>query len=215
MKIRGPNPRLWRGYRNCDKCTRWRPVSDFTVYRTRTGYEQIKGTCDKCKRDAERERYEKLTLEQKRAKGVKANEQAQKRRDSALHEIERLRKILDKQNVKLDKQYDKIERSRKIVRVPYGTGSGIAVDIIPFRMWLMRQYRQHDYNLGDLAKHIGQDPSRVRRWLDGYLWNGTGRDPEPIRSIYIANIDKIGVAVGDPGLLERLYPLEADDEGIL
>ena len=28
---RTKQPKLWRGYRNCDVCTRWRPVSDFTV----------------------------------------------------------------------------------------------------------------------------------------------------------------------------------------
>ena len=158
MRIRGPKPQLWRGYRNCDKCTRWRPVSDYTVYKTRTGYEQIKGECEHCKRERETARYNKLTPEQKRAKGVKANEQAQKRRNKALAEIERLHKILDKQNEKLEKQYDKIERSRRIIRAPHGTVSGSSVDITPFRMWLLRQYRQHGYNVGELAQDIGQDP---------------------------------------------------------
>lgn len=208
-------PKLWRGYRNCDVCTRWRPVSDFTVVRLRTGYEQIKGQCEHCKRERERARYDKLTPEQKSAKGKKANKQAQKRRHDAIDEIKRLHKILDKQNEKLDKQWDKIERSQKLVRVPRGTENGRAVDITPFRMWLLRQYRQHDYNVGELAEDMGQDSSRVKRWLDGFQWNGAGRDPTPIRAIDVSTVDTIGVAIGDGGLLERLYPLEVDDEDIL
>ena len=211
----GPKPLVWRGYRNCDRCTRWRPVSDFTVYLTRTGYEQIKGTCEVCKREVERQRYNNLTSEQKRAKGIKANKQAEKRRNDALHEIERLRKILDKQNVRLDKQHDKILRAQKHTRQVRNTGSGDAVDIVPFRMWLMRQYRQHNYSTSELADAIGIDSSRVRKLLDGFYWNGTGNDPVPIRAIDIGTIDTIAVAMEDPGLLERLYPLEVDEEGIL
>jgi len=212
VKIRGPKPRLWRGYRNCDKCTRWRPVSDFTVYRTRTGYEQIKGECEHCKRERERARYDKLSEKQKRAKGIRANKQAEKRRNKALAEIERLHTILDKQNVRLEEQWARIERARKHTRALYGSVNGTHVDIVPFRMWLLRQYRQHGYNVTTLAQEMGQDEARVRRWLDGYMWNGVGRDPEPIRSISIANVDQIAVAMEDPGLLSRLYPLEVDDD---
>jgi hypothetical protein len=32
------------GYRNCERCTRWRPVSDFNVYKSRSGYEQIRAS---------------------------------------------------------------------------------------------------------------------------------------------------------------------------
>ena len=207
----GPKPLIWRGYRNCDRCTRWRPVSDFTVYLTRTGYEQIKGECEYCKRERERERYHRLSVEKKRAKGVAANKRTMKRRNDALHEIERLRSILDKQNEQLEKQHDKLQRARKNASPPRGTINGSAVDITPFRMWLMRQHRQHGYDTGALAEDIGMDSTRTKKWLDGFIWNGAGRDPDPIRAIDIGTVDKIGVAMGDPGLLERLYPLEVDD----
>ena len=210
MKIRGPKPKIWHGYRNCDRCTRWRPVSDFTVYKTRTGFEQITGECEYCKRRRELERYHKLTPEQKRAKGAKANKQAQKRRDKALSFIERQRKTLDEQNHKIEVLSDKIDRARKLTRQPRGTGNGTAVDITPFRMWLLRRFREGGYDLDALAKEMGHDPSRVRRWLDGYMWNGAGRDPDPIRAIDLGTIDRISVNMGDPGLLERLYPLEAE-----
>lgn len=212
MKIRGPKPLVWRGYRNCDRCTRWRPVSDFTVYQTRTGYEQIKGTCEECKKRVERERYARLTPEQKRAKGIKANKQAKKRREKALREIERQARILDKQNEKLEKQWDKIERAQKYTRAPRHVYDDDSVDITPFRMWLLRQYREHGYVLDTLAKEIGMDPSRTRRFLDGYMWNGAGRNPDPIRHIRLSTVDKIGAAIGDPELLERLYPLEVEDD---
>ena len=201
----GPKPLVWRGYRNCDKCTRWRPVSDFTVYQTRTGYEQIKGTCEHCKREAERLRYEALSPEQKRKKGIKANKQAEKRRNDALHEIERLRNTLDRQNEKLEKQWDKLERGRRILSVRHGM-NGTYVDITPFRMWLLRQHRLRKYNTNKLAEDMGHDASRVSRWLQGFEWNGTGRDPSPVRSIDAYIVDEIGVKMEDPGLLERLYP---------
>jgi predicted RNase H-like nuclease (RuvC/YqgF family) len=210
----GPKPLVWRGYRNCDVCTRWRPVSDFTVYQTRTGYEQIKGTCDACKRQVERDRYNRLTPEQRRAKGVKANKQAAKRRNKALEYIERQAKILDRQNEKIDKLEKKVEAGRAQLRKRHRhmeNRKDEYVDIVPFRMWLLRANRESDYNTVELAARIGQDEAKVRRWLDGFQWNGAGRDPDPINSIKLSTVDSIGVAWGDGGLVQRLYPLEGED----
>jgi hypothetical protein len=215
VRIRGPRPKLWRGYRNCDKCSRWRPVSDYTVYKTRTGYEQITSECDHCKREREKARYDKLSETEKRSKGIKANKRAMKRRSKALVEIERLHAIVDEQNERLEEQWAKIEqvrKARKHARATRGTINGTAVDIVPFRMWLLRQYRQYGYNSSELAREMGQDEARVRRWLDGFLWTGAGRDPEPIRAINLATVDQISMAMGDSGLLSRLYPLEDDTE---
>lgn len=212
MKLRGPKPKHWRGRRNCDRCTRWRPVSDFTVYKTRTGYEQIKGECDHCKRERENARYAKLSEKQKRAKGIKANKQAEKRRNKALAEIERLHSIVDKQNETLEKQWYKIEHVRRHPRALYGSVNGTFVDIVPFRMWLLRQHRESGYNLSGLAMKIGVDEKQIRRWIDGFEWTGVGRDPVPIRTVAILTVDKIGIAMEDPGLLERLYPLAVDDD---
>jgi hypothetical protein len=78
-------------------------------------------------------------------------------------------------------------------------------------MWLLRQHRQHEYRLDLLSESIGQDPRQVERWLQGYNWNGAGRDPVAIKAINIVTIDEVGVYFGDAGLLERLYPLEVDE----
>lgn len=204
--IRGPKPKLWRGYRNCERCTRWRPVSDFTVYKTRTGYEQIKGECIECKRQREKERYDKLTDEQKRAKGKKANKQAERRRNKSLHEIEKLRDEIAKQDRKLEKQHEKIRSLR--AEIPRGHWAGSGLDIVPFRMWLLRQYRIHDYNVTNLAFDLNQNERQVRRWLDGYDWNGRRGVPAPVRSITKEKIIDVGDAIGEPRLLEELYPGE-------
>jgi hypothetical protein len=206
----GPKPLVWSGYRNCDVCTRWRPVSDFTVYQTRTGYEQIKGTCEACKRRVERERYDRLTQEEKRAKGRKANKQAQKRRDKALAEIERLQHNLDKQNEKINRLEMRVEAGRtRIIHEENGFES--YVDSIPFRMWLLRRHREGGYNTQELADEIGFDHSQVTSWLNGYKWNGAGRDPAALRSIKLSTVDKVAVKLEDPGLVERLYPLLIDE----
>jgi hypothetical protein len=202
----GPKPLVWTGYRNCDVCTRWRPVSDFTVYQTRTGYEQIKGTCDACKRKVERDRYNRLTPAQKKAKGVKANKQAQKRRDKALTFIERQAAILDKQNEKIERLEKQVEAGRKHMHIRHVDGVRY-VDAVPFRMWLLRRHRESGYDVARLADDIGRDHSQVSRWLQGYQWNGAGLDPEPLRSISLATVDEVAVALNDPGLVTRLYPL--------
>ena len=108
MKTPGRKPKIWRGYRNCATCTRWRPVSDFPVRRTRTGYEQITEVCDYCVRQRERERYQRKSAEEKQKIGERANKRAKKRQNKALIEIERLHSILDKQNEKMDRQQDKL-----------------------------------------------------------------------------------------------------------
>jgi hypothetical protein len=58
---------------------------------------------------------------------------------------------------------------------------------------------------------MGQDFRRVERWLQGFNWDGVGRDPVPVRAINIDVLDEIAVALDDPGLLERLYPLEVEE----
>lgn len=205
MRIPGKKPKRWRGYRNCDVCTCWRPVSDFTVYKLRSGYEQIKGQCEVCKRERERARYDKLTQKQKYERGKKFNEQARKRRNDALQEIARLHKILDKQNVKLEKQHARLEKAR--TRILHWENGEAYLDIVPFRMWLLRQHRQSGYDLTTLAETVGYDESLLRRWMQGFQWNGAGRDPSPIRSIKFETVDNISVRLEDPGLIDRLYPV--------
>lgn len=188
-------------------------MSDFTVYQTRTGYEQIKGTCEACKRQVERDRYNKLTPEQKRAKGVKANKQAAARRNKALAYIERQRAILDKQNERIERLEKKVEagRTRILHEEDHRVSGESYIDVVPFRMWLLRKHREGGYNTAQLADEIGFDHSQVTSWLNGYKWNGAGRDPAPLRSIKLSTVDEVAVKLEDPGLVERLYPLLYDD----
>lgn len=212
MKLPGPKPKIWKGYRNCTRCTAWRPVSDFPIRKTRSGYEQIESVCNACKWGREKARYNGLTKEEKREYGRRVNRRARRQKQRQLRTIEHQREILDKRERQITVQEEKLAAVRDKYRIPRGTGdSGIAVDIIPFRMWLLRQHRLRNYETQMLAEEMGQDVRRVEAWLQGFNWNGLGNDPVPIRAINIATLDEIAVALGDPGFLERAYPLEVDE----
>ena len=213
MKLPGPKPKIWKGYRNCSRCTRWRPVSDFPIRKTRSGYEQIESVCNACKWAREKARYNGLTKEEKREYGRRVNRRARRRKQRHLHSIEHLREVLEKREQQIARQEEKLAAVKNKYRIPRGvTGDNpIAVDIVPFRMWLLRQHRLRNYETAQLADEMGQDIRRVERWLQGYNWNGVGRDPVPVLAINIDVLDEIAVALGDPGFLERVYPLETDE----
>jgi hypothetical protein len=213
VKLPGPNPKIWRGYRNCTRCTAWRPVSDFPIRKTRSGFEQIEAVCNACKWAREKARYNGLTKEEKREYGRRVNRRTRRRKQKQLRMIEHQREVLEHRERQIARQEEKLAAVRNKYRIPRGTSGDnpIAVDIVPFRMWLLRQHRQHEYRLDLLSESIGQDPRQVERWLQGYNWNGAGRDPSPVQAINIVTVDEVGVAFGDAGLLERLYPLEVDE----
>jgi hypothetical protein len=203
---RGPKPKCWRGYRNCSRCTRWRPVSDFPVRRLRSGYEQIEAQCECCKRAIERERYDNLDDKAKAEYGRRVNERTRRARKRQLAKIHRAAEQLAAQDRKLEQQYVKIRELRK--EIPRGHWSGVGVDIVPFRMWLLRRFRVHGYSLDRLAADIGQDPRRVKRWIDGFEWNGIQNSPIPIRAINKETVIAIGDNIEEPRLLQDLYPGE-------
>ena len=62
------------GRRNCGRCTRWRPVTDFRARRWWPGgrVRALAWECDSCHRQRERARYQGFTRAEKR----KANEQS-------------------------------------------------------------------------------------------------------------------------------------------
>lgn len=191
-------------------------MSDFPIRRTRSGFEQIESVCNACKWTRERERYNGLSPEEKREYGKRVNLRTRLRRHRQLHVIEHQRHVLEKREQQITKQEEKLAAVRDKYRMPRGTaGAGygkepIAVDIVPFRMWLLRQHRLRNYETQALADEMGQNINRVERWLQGYNWDGVGRDPVPVRAINIDTLDAIAVALGDPGLLERMYPLEVE-----
>jgi hypothetical protein len=208
VKLRGPRPKVWRGYRNCSRCTCWRPVSDYPVYKLRSGYEQIASQCEYCKRAIERERYDNLDDEAKAEYGRRVNERNRRNREKRLKAIKQAAAEIAKQDRKLERQHEKIRSLRR--EIPRGHWTGNGIDIVPFRMWLLRQYRIHEYNLENLSDDIEQDARRVKRWLDGYQWNGARGVPIPIRSINKDTVINVGMAVDEPRLLEDLYPGESE-----
>ena len=180
--------------RNCTRCTRWRLAVDFKWrwQKRRNGqrYETptIDTVCQVCRRQDERDRYARLSDEAKRAKGIRANEQALKRR------------------ARLEEQ---VQRARQAAQ---SYARGAELDLTPFRMWLLGKARQEGGAVA-LASQIGTDEKNVRRWLHGYDWDnddGWGGwakcEPRAIRTVTIRIVDEVGIALGEPDLLERLYP---------
>lgn len=214
MKLPGPKPKIWRGYRNCSRCTAWRPVSDFPIRKTRSGFEQIESVCNACKWSREKARYNGLSKNEKREYGRRVNRRARRRKQRQLRVIEHQRAILDKRERQIARQEEKLEAVKGRYRSPRGVrdgNDGIAVDITPFRMWLLRQHRQRAYDARKLAEDIGRDERKVGEWLQGFRWQGASRDPVPIQAINVQTIDEIAIAIDEPGLLWDLYPLEVDE----
>lgn len=186
-------------------------MSDFPIRRTRSGFEQIESVCNACKWTRERERYNGLSPEEKREYGQRVNLRTRLRRHRQLHVIEHQRHVLEKREQQIARQEEKLEVVKGRYRLPRGVrdgNDGIAVDITPFRMWLLRQHRNREYDARKLAADIGRDERKVGEWLQGYRWSVAG--PVPIKAINVQTVDEIGVTIDEPGLLWDLYPLEVE-----
>ena len=129
-----------------------------------------------------------MTDEEKRAKGIRANEQAAKRRAKLEEQVRRARRAYQKH------------------------GNEAELDLTPFRMWILGKSRQEGGAVA-LATQLGIDEKNVRRWLHGYDWDnddGWGSwarcEPRPIRTVSVRTVDEVGIGLGEPDLLERLYP---------
>src|SRR3954462_12412438 len=70
--------------RNCNRCKRWRHAVDFPWRWRARGkllvIPYINGTCNACKSELERQRYLKLTIDQRYELGARANQMAKERR---------------------------------------------------------------------------------------------------------------------------------------
>lgn len=206
------------GRRNCSKCTRWRPVTDFkwrwqkrrsTIdppsglktrgLKSRYKTPQISTVCVACARSGERERYNNLSEEERQARVHKAVENTKAQRRKLREQI----------------HYAQLAHSRRRV-----FKDDQEVDLVPFRMWLLGKVRAVG-NTKALASEARVNEKAIRRWADGYDWDyeigqaWAGCEPKPIHSIRLSNVDRIGVALGEPDLLDRLYPYaeKEDDDG--
>jgi len=137
----------------------------------------------------ERARYASLSLDEKHAKGLAANERAKARRDALKAENEALRSA----SVGLER------------RKTYGGDE--LLSFVPFRMWLLQ--KQKDYGGSSaLAKAIGYDEAIVRRWLQGYVWESRSTrwcGPTPILSITFRVVDEVLTREGTTSM-GALYP---------
>lgn len=186
------------GRRNCKVCGRWRLATD---YRWRWHKHRRKGArgrqarsnrptvgtvCMVCLRQMERARYAALAPAARQAVGVRANDNARKRKE---------------------KMEETAKRAARVLR--HGNGQ---LDLTPFRMWLLGKARQEGGAVA-LGSQMGMDEKNVRRWLHGYDWDndeGWGGwakcEPRPVYTVDVATVDRVGVALGEPDLLDRLYP---------
>jgi hypothetical protein len=82
------------------------------------------------------------------------------------------------------------------------------LDVVPFRMWILGQIRAHGGVASEVAHKIGVQEARIRHLADGYYWpaNRMCDEPVPIRTVRLSTVDEYGTRLGDPGLLDRLYP---------
>lgn len=141
-------------------------------------------------RARERERYASLTPEQKKAKGDAANARVRAK-------LQKVRKL--EANVLILRR-----AAQERYRATYG-GEPL-LDFVPFRMWLILKHRE--YGTTRLAEVTGLNERQIRRYLDGFSWEGTGPEwcgPTPITSISIDLVDKCLQREGSVRL-EDLYP---------
>jgi len=202
------------GRRNCAICGRWKHAVDYKwlwgkkrvpnidpdaktkTKNTRKRYPTpiIDTVCKSCRREQSRERYRNLTPAQKRKLVRRANANAAKRRAKWEREIHYARMSVDNKRAAPDDEN---------------------LDVVPFRMWLLGQIRLQG-DASTVARMIGVNEGRVRHLADGYYWspNGYTAEPIPIRTVRVSTVDIYGLKMGDPGLLNRLYPyvgpLDAD-----
>ena len=141
-----------------------------------------------CRRQESRERYANFSPEQKRKVQQRANANSAKLRAKWESEIKYARMSV-------------IGRSREPNKLDE------ELDIVPFRMWILGQIRIFG-STTEVAKRIGVNEGRIRHIADGYYWpyERVCDEPTPIRTVRLSTVDAYGVAMNDPGLLDRLYP---------
>jgi hypothetical protein len=189
------------GRRNCASCGRWKLAVDFpwrwrrrrtkgSGGKARSNVPTVGATCATCLRAQARARYAGLPPAARHAVGVRANGNARKRKD-------------------------KLEETAKRAARALRQGNG-ELNLVPFRMWMLGKARQEG-GASALARQLGMDEHNVRRWLHGYDWDnddGWGGwakcEPRPVYTVDVATVDRVGVALGEPDLLERLYPYAED-----
>jgi hypothetical protein len=147
--------------------------------------------CIRCRREADREKYSHLTAQQKQAL---------------------VNQVLEAKRKRLDKWEDQMRYAIMAQHRMKSYSDDPSYDLVPFRMWLLGAIRRYGGNQA-LANTVGVDEKVVRRFSDGYEWVNGYDAPTPIQGVHMTMVDQFGVGVGDPDLVNRLYPyVGADDE---
>lgn len=186
--------------RNCRKCGRWKHAIDFPWRWKARGkvleIPYIHSTCSVCKKEKERKRYNELSDEERREKGRKANAQAYERRYALEKKILTLQERIKKYKERLGRQGTRVD-------------GDLLLDLLPLRMFLLRQARILDGGVSEIARRLEVDEARVRRHVDGFYWVGDCK-PRPVRQVTFSVVDEYLVRLNAEERLEDLYP-ELDD----
>jgi hypothetical protein len=191
--------------KNCTKCKRWKLAIEFPWRWKSRGralaIPYIHSVCSSCKTQKERERYDALTPEEKRAKGKKANRQAYERRHKLNAQVVKLKTRVET----LEERLDKYRKRVGIAKRTYD--NEILLDIVPIRMFLIKQARIS--SMKSIARQVGVDESLVRRHVQGFYWESSC-DPRPVRTVTLSTVDKYLVRLNAEQRLDDMYP-EIDD----
>lgn len=153
------------GRQNCKRCTRWRPVSDFKVRKTKHG-EKPEGVCQPCYRAGERERWA-------------SRSDAEKKR------------IMNRINARKAERLVDANQVRAARRELVGSRRGSLLPITPFRIWLIGRLRWYG-SLEELERRTGLSYGSLRKYIDGYVFENDMRwcDPQPILTVPMSIVDK-------------------------
>lgn len=189
--------------RNCRVCTRWKHAVDFPWRWKARGQmlpiPYILTICLACKAERENARYHALSQEEKKEKGRKANRQAWERRNKLKNEVARLEKrteTLEQRLVKYRQRYGVPKR---------GYTGEILLDLLPLRMFLLRQARIREHGVSEIARIVEVDEAAVRRHVNGFYWESDCK-PRPVRQVSLGVVDKYLVRLDAEERIDDLYP---------
>ncbi len=142
-----PVPKALRGYRNCKKCGRWRPASDFRPYKSRRMLgESLYSSCRHCEKEYAKDRFFDLTYDQRAELRERTREHAAARRRKEGKPV---------RNVTRDGYGAK--------RVKDNIGKTGSVDAAP----VLRECSRAGWSVNEIAQAAGVDPRSVSRWSQG------------------------------------------------
>lgn len=163
------------GRKNCGRCKRWRYVATDFSYRLRKvkGHKElqprVESVCKQCRSKREKEKYETLTLDQRRAKMKRDNTLRQKKLDKA-------------RTIEIEK--------KDLRRQLNGIQNGSLLPITPFRMWLIKKLKQYE-SIEQLRIATGMGFNTIEEVVKGYRWNESLTcDPQPIMTIPLSVVDR-------------------------